>query len=67
MEKFIFVKNYEFKLIFNAAKCVEYIMSDYCDDSILNFLNKNKPNNLKKNPEIEKYITDMIDEYNKNN
>jgi hypothetical protein len=65
MNKYITTKGYQFELIIDESGCIVKIESDDCEDAILNFINKNLPNNINKIPKIKEFIEQMFDEYYK--
>lgn len=67
MNKFISTKGYRFELIPDETGSIVKVESDHCDNALLNFINKNLPDNISKIPKIKEFIDSMIDEYYKNN
>ncbi len=65
MKKFITVQRITFDLYFDESGSLVSIESDYCEESMLQFIKKNSPYGLEKMPEIEKNINRLIHEYNK--
>lgn len=66
MNKLLSVKGYQFELIEDESGCLVHIKSALCKVPIVNFLNKNLPDNLNSIPKMKEYLTSMIDEYTKN-
>jgi len=66
MNNKIRIKNYVFELIRDESGCIIVVQSDYCEEGLLNFINKNLPKGIEKIPDIEKFIMEMISEYKKN-